>query len=441
MTRKLNEFIFERFAPIPKKQWKQKIQFQLNGADYQKTLINTIAEGVNTLPFYTVNDLDKILDYSFTIEPKKTICIEVLDETEANLEAIKYVKKGVNAIYFICFSKNIDALKLVENLEIPVLISCNFLDSNFVDKLKNNINIFILFDPLGKLSATGNWYRSENFDFEKLETLIAQNNSGISINLSLLENAGADYIQQLAYSVCQLKNYVEQLPSLKKKSVTYLVSCSTEIYHEVSKLKALRTVHQIVAKELGFNTNCKILIVKSKRNSRATEHFFNKILLQTEQLIGFVGQADFVCSLSKSNYYTDLDIDKIDDDVIDFLNANFKEQSAVYSNSLFIEKLTQQFVEKTLELIKSIAQGHGYLVQFKKGIIQQKIFEKALKQQKLYNEHFKNSATAQFLENKKAIQYPFFKYEEKKTQYKPIVQKRLHAPLEKPLWDQFFSNE
>ena len=57
---KMNKFIFEHFAPVSSKEWKQKIQYELNGADYQKTLIKPIAQGVSILPFYTHYDLSLI---------------------------------------------------------------------------------------------------------------------------------------------------------------------------------------------------------------------------------------------------------------------------------------------------------------------------------------------------------------------------------------------
>lgn len=441
MTNKLNEFIFEYFAPITKKQWKQKIQFQLNGADYQETLIKTIAEGVDTLPFYTLNDLDKILDYSFSIKTEKTICIEITNEIEANKKAIKYIKNGAQAIYFICYSKTIEIEKVIENINIPVIISCHFLNASFLQKIENKKNIELLVDPLGKLNSTGNWYRSQDQDFEKLNSLIENKKNNISINLNHFNNAGADYIQQLAYSISLLKDYAKNTLLTKENTFTYIVSVSTEMYHEIAKLKALRILHNIAAKKLNIDVNCKIILVKNKRNTRATEHHFNTLMLHTEQLIGFAAQVNFVCSMPNANYFTNVDLNKQDEEVFSFLNTDFHEQSSLFLNSVFIEKLTQQFIEKTIDLVHNIEQGNGYIVQFKKGIIQQKIFEKALKQQKQYTEKFKNFATAQFLNNKKAIQYPFFKNEEKNSQYKPITTKRLHAPLEKPLWDQFFSNE
>ncbi len=44
--------LFEDFNPISSKQWKQKIQFELDGADYNQTVIWNSPEDIQVKPFY-----------------------------------------------------------------------------------------------------------------------------------------------------------------------------------------------------------------------------------------------------------------------------------------------------------------------------------------------------------------------------------------------------
>ena len=44
--------LFDDFNPVSSKQWKQKIQFELNGADYNETLIWNSPEDIQVKPFY-----------------------------------------------------------------------------------------------------------------------------------------------------------------------------------------------------------------------------------------------------------------------------------------------------------------------------------------------------------------------------------------------------
>ena len=44
--------LFDDFSSVYSKQWKQKIQFDLKGADYNDTLIWKTNEDINVKPFY-----------------------------------------------------------------------------------------------------------------------------------------------------------------------------------------------------------------------------------------------------------------------------------------------------------------------------------------------------------------------------------------------------
>ena len=44
--------LFDDFSPVSAKLWKQKIQFELKGADYNETLIWNSPEDIKVKPFY-----------------------------------------------------------------------------------------------------------------------------------------------------------------------------------------------------------------------------------------------------------------------------------------------------------------------------------------------------------------------------------------------------
>lgn len=48
----MSEELFKDFEPISEKAWKQKIQADLKGLDYNETLVTTSAEGIDIKPFY-----------------------------------------------------------------------------------------------------------------------------------------------------------------------------------------------------------------------------------------------------------------------------------------------------------------------------------------------------------------------------------------------------
>ena len=55
----MNNNLFDEFDSVSSKQWKQKIQFDLKGADYNNTLIWKTNEDIDVKPFYHADDFDK----------------------------------------------------------------------------------------------------------------------------------------------------------------------------------------------------------------------------------------------------------------------------------------------------------------------------------------------------------------------------------------------
>ena len=97
----MSTFLFDEFNPVSAKAWKQKIQFELNGLDYNKTLLWQSLEGITVKPFYTEEDrID--LDINLSNQPF-SICQSIFidDEVIANTIALSAIENGATAIEFI----------------------------------------------------------------------------------------------------------------------------------------------------------------------------------------------------------------------------------------------------------------------------------------------------------------------------------------------------
>ncbi|MDX1783208.1 MAG: methylmalonyl-CoA mutase, partial [Aequorivita vladivostokensis] len=55
----MSDFLFEDFDEVSAKQWKQKIQYDLKGADYNETLVWQSPEGIHVKPFYHQDDFEE----------------------------------------------------------------------------------------------------------------------------------------------------------------------------------------------------------------------------------------------------------------------------------------------------------------------------------------------------------------------------------------------
>ncbi len=56
----MSNSLFDDFPSVSAKQWKQKIQFDLKGMDYQQTLRSNTEEGIVINPFYHRDDYTQL---------------------------------------------------------------------------------------------------------------------------------------------------------------------------------------------------------------------------------------------------------------------------------------------------------------------------------------------------------------------------------------------
>ena len=57
--------LFENFEPTSEKQWKQRIQFELQGKDFNDTLVWKSLDGIDVKPFYHSNSFSKSEDIEY----------------------------------------------------------------------------------------------------------------------------------------------------------------------------------------------------------------------------------------------------------------------------------------------------------------------------------------------------------------------------------------
>ena len=223
--------LFNDFNPISSKQWKQKIQFELKGADYNETLVWNSPEDIQVKPFYHKDEFTK----SFPVTTKATafrICqnIFVFDIEKSIERALDTLNRGADSLRFTIENESIDITNLLEKLpldNVTVYFNLGFISIDFVQKIdafakKNNTRIFCNLDPIGQLAKDGNWFvTKEKNNFETLNLLSKQTKSVslLSINAALYQNAGANMVQQIAYSLGQANDYLNRIETINQPIV------------------------------------------------------------------------------------------------------------------------------------------------------------------------------------------------------------------------------
>ena len=443
--------LFDGFDSVSTKQWKQKIQFDLNGADFNDTLIWNSNEDIAVKPFYNTDDLKKHTTSTYNDSLWKIgQTIFVAHSKKSNLKAVDAIKRGAEHIHFIIPSEeNIIIEHLIKNIDtdsISIHLELQFLSIDFIkniNALPGKKNISIAVDIIGNLAKTGNWFNNLNDDFSKFETSFQQSKS-ISINTSLYQNAGANMVQQLAYALAHANEYLNLLKINSESSASiqtmFTVSVGSNYFFEIAKLRALRLLWNTLASEYNINTDCYISAVPTKRNKTLYDYNTNMLRTTTECMSAILGGANNICNLPyDAIYHKDNEFgERIARNQLLILKREsyFDKVNNAADGAYYIESLTEQLAEKALELFKDIERNGGFLNQLKSGTIQRKIKENATKEQEQFNsgERILLGTNKHTNPNDKMAEqleiYPFVKINKRKTLIIPIIEKRIAEQIE-----------
>jgi methylmalonyl-CoA mutase len=435
------------FEPSSAAVWKQKIQFELNGADYIKTLLTNTNEGITIKPFYHLDTFEKltipIIEEDFKICQK----IKISSETSTNLYAIDLINRGANSLKFI-IDKPFEIELLFENLlnkNIEFHFQFLFLSEDFISKLIDfliNETVFYNIDIIGNLAKSGNWHTTMQNDFKIIETLLQKDTSHfiLSVNTDIYENAGANTVQQIAYALAHASEYLTKFGGKIGTKIQFNLAIGTHYFFEISKIRALRYLYPLILSKYNCKTTATIYAEPSLRNKTLYDFNINMLRTTTESMSAILGGVNTISNCSYDSLFNKPNEfgDRISRNQLLLLKeeSNFKNAQNATTNAYYIESITKQIAEKALNIFKEIEKSGGFLHQLKEGTIQRKIKENAQKEQAQFDAKKlvlvgTNKYTNELDKMKHRLEVnPFIEKKSYKTLIIPIIPKRLSEKLE-----------
>ena len=215
-----------------------------------------------------------------------------------------------------------------------------------------------------------------NSDFNILGNIIKNNKSGfiISVNTDLYQNSGANTIQQVAYALAHVNEYINKFGGEIANKIQFNFALGSNYFFEISKLRAFRYLYQLICEQYNRTCTPQIFVEPSFRNKTANTYNNNVQRASIEYLSGILGGANTISNnTTHKTCLNQLALLKEE-----FSNKNVQD---ITTDSYYIESITKQIAEKALEIFKEIEKGGGFLEQLKEGTIQRKITENAKKEQ------------------------------------------------------------
>ena len=441
--------LFDAFEPVSSKQWKQQIQYELKGADYNENLVWESLEGIKVRPFYH-NDESEI---KYTLKENKTPFsilqnIYVHDVALSNKRAIDTLNRGAESIRFTIENESVILADLMQNLPLgntTYFFYLPFLSIDFVNQInefaaKNNAKCYIQIDPIGQLTKDGNWFGNLEKDFEKLNAISNKTSVPfITIQSGIYQNGGANMVQQLAYTLSHINEYFNRIKN-SNQPITIEVSVGTNYFFEIAKLRALRLLFNTLAAEYNHTFDCQIIATPTKRNKTLYDYNVNMLRTTTECMSAVLGGANSISNLPyDALYHKDNEFgDRIARNQLLILKheSYFDKVYNPADGTYYIEVLTEQLAQKGLLLFKEIEENGGFISQLIEGNIQNKISESGAKEQELFDSGKEVLLGTNKYPNKNDKMkhdlelFPFVKQNPRKTLIIPIIEKRLAEKLE-----------
>jgi len=418
MKEEASKPLFQDFPEISTRQWEDKINSDLKGADYGKKLLWKSEEGILVKPYYREADLDgletgrvKTLRASGSAPNSWTICQDIFpgkDLAEANEKALEALKGGAQALRFqlekvpktdkALLKDLLRGIALDESeISFHGFLGADALFEHLHDLAKESgadpsgLQGCLGADPLGKMATTGVPYVMS----DTLGSLIGKAKEEspsmrvLDVHGGLFQEAGSNLVEELAYALSMGSEYLFLLKSKKRDllevvhSMQFSLSAGSNFFMEIAKFRAFRILWAEVLKGYALGEDAppaKIHATSSRWNMTLYDPQVNMLRGTTEAMSAVLGGADVISVLPHDLPYgtTSLFTDRI------ARNAQIILRDEAYldrvedpsSGSYYIESLTEAIAEKSWDLFQQLEQAGGFRAALEQGIIQQQVHER-----------------------------------------------------------------
>ena len=414
------EKLFADFTAPTRQEWRDKIEVDLKGADYEKKMVWRTNEGFSMQPFYLKEDVDKLPtvntlpgEFPFVRGNKKDNNVWYVrqnivanDPKEANAKALDILNKGIDSLGFRIPGDKVSK-EFIETLLDG--ICCDIVEVSFrtcqrhvlelTDILvayfekkgydKEKIVGGIGFDPIERMLMKGKDTTMLLPEMPKLVEKLKDfpNMRCVMVHSDLLCNSGAYVYQELGYALAWGKEYLEQLINagvdvdLAAKKIKFYMGIGGNYFMEIAKFRAARMLWAQIVKQYAPKCDCACKMVinaaTTTYNMTVFDSYVNMLRSQTETMsAALAGVHSVVVTPFDTPYETPTDFaERIarNQQLLLKEECHFDKIVDVSGGSYFVEELTVAIAKEAWKLFLAVEEEGGFLAAVKAGKIQETI--------------------------------------------------------------------
>ncbi len=405
----MNPNLFSEFPQITKEAWLNQVTKDLKGKDFKETLVWQSLEGFAINPYYAEEDLKNIpikaiqeaqKNDSSTSWQNRSL-IPYTNAKDTNLLIINYLKNGVNEITIDFGTTNIseqDLIRLLNNIklsETPI-----YFKTPHREALLTNLKKFIHYQPKGGFVTD---FLSKSFSsestiidkdaWESTKNTITQTNEypafrAITVESHAFHNAGANAVQELAFTLASAVNYLDKLTNLGLSieqiipKIEFSISIGTNYFVEIAKLRALRYLWSKIGESYNatlFASNCALHCQTSSFYDATLSPYTNMLRATTEAMSATMGGCDSLTVLAYDSVLGLEEKSDLGERIAKNVSILMKEEAHLdktndpSAGSYYIESLTYKLATTAWDLFLKVEKMGGIEEAFEQGFIQDEI--------------------------------------------------------------------
>jgi len=353
--------LFTEFTATTAAQWKEQLVKDLKGIDYN-TLVWKTNSGIEVQPFYTHENLNSNPSPIFT-KSDWAVCetIFVTDAKTANTQALNALRNGASGLVFHITQKTDFTILLSE-----VLLQYIYTLFIVTPEFEKELTVF-----LSSISVGDNCFVECDTTLNGKVEL--HNTSSICISTNLYQEAGSNSVNELAFSIAHLNEYL----NIASSSITTIhlnVSVGGDFFMEIAKLRALRKLINFLLNEYKLTANIHIHAQTTSINKSVVDSYNNMLRSTTEAMSASIGGANSIAVLPfdlEFNPQNDFSSRMARNQQLILKDESYLNKVAdMAAGSYYIETLTETLCEKSWEQFKVIESKGGLLACLKSNFIQ-----------------------------------------------------------------------
>ena len=413
------EKLFSDFTAPSRQEWRDKIEVDLKGADYQKKMVWRTNEGFSMEPFYLKEDVDKLAtvnalpgEFPYVRGNRKAdnawyVRQDIVCDCpkEANRKALDIMERGVDSLGFIIPGDKVSA-EYIDTLLDGIYCDCVELNFRTCQRhcleLAQILTAFfrkkgyeparlcgsISFDPIEKIVMKGKDVSPVLAVAPEMVAALKEypNFRAVTVNAYKLTDAGAYSYQDLGYALAWGNEYMSLLTEAgvsaedAANSIKFNIGINGVYFMEIAKLRAARMLWaQIVSQYTGDKEACKMHVCAytTTYNQTIFDSYVNMLRSQTETMSAALGGVESIVVVPFDAPY------EVPTDFAERIARNqqlllkdechFDRMVDVAGGSYFIEELTKALAEQAWKLFLSVEEEGGFLAAAKAGAVQKVI--------------------------------------------------------------------